>query len=64
MINLEGFVALEVLESSGLLLRHTVDCSQAPDEIAAMNSNDLPTREEPSQDIERNAVVRIVEGRN
>src|SRR5476649_106266 len=47
-----------------LLLRHAVDCPQAPDEISAVDTNDLALRENACKDVKSAAIVRIVEGGN
>src|SRR6476646_8228312 len=47
-----------------LLLRHAVNRAQAPDKVSAVDADDLTIGKQISQDIERVAIVGVVEGRN
>ena len=43
------------------LLRQAVDRPEAPDQIDSMDADDLMTGHQPRQDVQRHAIVRIVE---
>src|SRR5438105_2798543 len=45
-----------------LLLRHAVQRAEPPDQIAAMDADDLAVRKNSGEQVERHAIVRIVEG--
>src|SRR6266849_647348 len=47
-----------------LLLRHAVQCAEPPDQISAVDADDLAVGEEVSEDVEGEAVVGIVEDGN
>jgi hypothetical protein len=47
-----------------LLLRHAVDSAQPPDEIAAMDAYYFSLRKQASKNVERDAIVRIIESRH
>src|SRR6478672_11082044 len=47
-----------------LLLRHAVDRAQAPDEVSAMDADNLTIRKQVSENIQRMAIVWIIEGRH
>src|SRR5215813_3334493 len=53
-----------VLASRRDLLSHAVDGAEAENEVAAVHANDFAVEEILGEDIERDAVVRIVENRN
>src|SRR5216683_3623953 len=44
-----------------LLLRHAVHCAQPPYEVSGINGHYRPSREEFSQSVQDNAVIRVVE---
>ena len=46
----------------GLLLGEAMQCSQAEDQVDAVNTHDLAVREEGGQGIEGDAVVGVIEG--
>src|SRR5437667_7302767 len=48
----------------GLLLRHTVHRAEAPDQISRVDAHNLAIWEKVGENIERNAVVRIVKNRH
>src|SRR5437660_7805286 len=49
------------LRFSGLLLRHTVQSAESPDQIAAIDRHDFACGETFRERVERNTIVRIVE---
>src|SRR5262249_9168235 len=47
-----------------LLLGHAVDGAKAPDEVAAVDADNFTIRKEAGDDVERDAIVGIVESGN
>src|ERR1700757_4957882 len=47
-----------------LLLGHTMQRAEAPDQVAGVDGNDFAGREELGQNVEREAVVRVIEYRD
>src|ERR1700730_13607285 len=52
------------VSSFWLLLCHTVQSAESPDQIAAVDRYDFACGEKVSEGVERNAIVRIVEDRH
>ena len=48
----------------GLLLRHAVERAEAPDQIDGVDADHRAGREQRGQHLQRDAVVRVVEGRH
>jgi hypothetical protein len=53
-----------VAELRRLLLRHAMNCAQAPDKVSAVYADDLTIWKHVGKNIERTAIIRIVEGRH
>src|SRR5215470_8617708 len=45
----------------GLLLRHAVDCAEAPDQVSAVDRHDVAVWENVGKGVEGDAIIGIVE---
>src|SRR5689334_20853947 len=63
IVGLRSFLSVP-LRTYRLLLRQTMQCPEAEDQVAAIDADDLAVREDLGQCIEGDAVGRVVEGRN
>ena len=52
------------LACAGYLLGHAVDCAEAEDQVSTVDADDFAIEEIFRKDVQRNAVIRIVEDRN